>query len=83
MWKITTRGFTLEEVFLADMNLLTNADTAAKCENRASQKSHGDQALSTNTHFLIALHSPNTLPETGLRSCPPEKSGNKVPFAAE
>ena len=45
MWKITTRGFTLEEVLImASMNLLTIADTAAKRENRPSQKSKGDQA---------------------------------------
>ena len=31
----------------------------------------------------IALHSPNALLEAGLRICPPEKSQNKVPFAAE
>ena len=37
MWKITTRGFTLEEVLImAAMNLLTSADTAAKRENRAT-----------------------------------------------
>jgi hypothetical protein len=40
MWKITTRGFTLEEVLImAAMNLLTSADTAAKPEKRVSQKS--------------------------------------------
>jgi len=45
MWKITTRGFTLEEVLImAAMNLLTSADTAAKRENRALQKSQGNQA---------------------------------------
>jgi hypothetical protein len=45
MWKITTRGFTLEEVLImAAMNLLTSADTAAKRKNRPSQKSKGDQA---------------------------------------
>jgi hypothetical protein len=45
MWKITTRGFTLEEVLImAAMNLLTSAEAAAKRENRASQKSKGDQA---------------------------------------
>lgn len=45
MWKITTRGFTLEEVLvMAAMNLLTSAETAAKRENRPSQKSKGDQA---------------------------------------
>ncbi len=45
MWKITTRGFTLEEVLImAAMNLLTSADTAAKRENRSSHKSQGDQA---------------------------------------
>ena len=33
MWKITTRGFTLEEVLImAAMNLLTSADAAAKRE---------------------------------------------------
>jgi hypothetical protein len=47
MWKITTRGFTLEEVLvMAAMNLLTSADAAAKCEKRASQKPKGDQACS-------------------------------------
>jgi hypothetical protein len=45
MWKITTRGFTLEEVLaMAAMNLLTSADAAAKREKRASQKPKGDQA---------------------------------------
>jgi hypothetical protein len=45
MWKITTRGFTLEEVLImAAMNLLTSAATAPKREKRASQKSRGDQA---------------------------------------
>jgi hypothetical protein len=39
MWKITTRGFTLEEVLIMSaMNLLTSADTAAKGEKRASPK---------------------------------------------
>jgi hypothetical protein len=43
MWKITTRGFTLEEILiLAAMNLL--ADAAAKRGKEASQKSKGDQA---------------------------------------
>jgi hypothetical protein len=45
MWKITTRGFTLEEVLImAAMNLLTSAETAAKRENQPSQKSKRDQA---------------------------------------
>jgi hypothetical protein len=45
MWKITSRGFTLEEVLImAAMNLSTSSDTAAKREKRASQKSKGDQA---------------------------------------
>ena len=45
MWKITTRGFNLEEVLImAAMNLLTSTDTVAKREHRASQKSKGDQA---------------------------------------
>ena len=39
MWKITTRGFTLEEVLiLVAMNLLASADAAAKREKRASEK---------------------------------------------
>ena len=39
MWKITTRGFTPEEVLiLAAMNLLASADAAAKREKRASEK---------------------------------------------
>jgi hypothetical protein len=29
--------------------------------------------------LLIALHSPSTLPETGLRICPPEKSRDSDP----
>jgi hypothetical protein len=42
MRKITTRGFTLEEVLImAAMNLLTSA---AKHEKRASPKSKGDEA---------------------------------------
>jgi len=41
MWKITTRGFTLEEVLImAAMNLLTSAKTAAKREDRPSQNSY-------------------------------------------
>jgi hypothetical protein len=45
MWKITARGFTLEEVLImAAMNLLTSADMASKRKNRASQKSKGDSA---------------------------------------
>jgi hypothetical protein len=47
MWKITTRGFTLEEVLImAAMNLLDleSAASTPKRENRASQKSQGDQA---------------------------------------
>ena len=40
MWKITTRGFTLEEVLImAAMNLLASAATAPKREKPASQKS--------------------------------------------
>jgi hypothetical protein len=39
MWKITTRGFTLEEVLImAVMNLLTSVDTAVKRDKRASPK---------------------------------------------
>jgi hypothetical protein len=50
MWKITTRGFTLEEVLImAAMNLLTCSDAAANREKRASQKSQGDQAWNRST----------------------------------
>jgi len=43
MWKITARGFTLEEVLvLVAMNLVASA--VAKLERQASQKSKGDQA---------------------------------------
>jgi hypothetical protein len=39
MWKVTTRGFTLEEILiLAAMNILASADVAAKREKRASEK---------------------------------------------
>jgi hypothetical protein len=40
MWKITTRGFTLQEVLLlAAMNLLASPGTVPHHEKRASQKS--------------------------------------------
>jgi hypothetical protein len=45
MWKITTRGFTLEEVLImAAMNLLASGDSTSKRETRASQEPKGDQA---------------------------------------
>jgi hypothetical protein len=44
MWKITTPGFTLEDVLImAAMNLLTSAESAAKREDRPSQKSKRDR----------------------------------------
>ena len=44
MWKITTRDFTLEEVFfMAARNLLAGADIAQH-KKRGSQQSKGDQA---------------------------------------
>ncbi|HEX8894022.1 MAG TPA: hypothetical protein VF783_11900 [Terriglobales bacterium] len=43
MWKITTRGFTLEEVLImAAINLLASNATAPNHEKAASQKSKGD-----------------------------------------
>jgi hypothetical protein len=46
MWKITTRGFTLEEVLImAAMNLLASADIAQH-KKRASQQSKGDRTWS-------------------------------------
>jgi hypothetical protein len=45
MWKITTRGFTLEEVLImAAMNLLASGESISKRETRASEKPIGDQA---------------------------------------
>jgi hypothetical protein len=50
MWKITTRGFTLEEaLILAAMNLLAGADAAGNREKQTSQKSRGDQAWNEST----------------------------------
>ena len=44
MWRITTRGFTLEEVLIiAVMNLLASNATAPNREKPASQKSKGEQ----------------------------------------
>ena len=46
MWKITTRGFTLEKVFImAARNLLASADIAQH-KKRASQQSKGDRTWS-------------------------------------
>ena len=43
MWKITTRGFTLEEVLImAAINLPAGNATAPNHEKAASQKSKGD-----------------------------------------
>jgi hypothetical protein len=45
MWKITTWGFTLEEVLImAAMNLLASGESISKRETRASEKPIGDQA---------------------------------------
>ena len=51
MWKITTRGLTLEEVLImAAMNLLTSADTSAKRENwvcrNLKESKHATEVLS-------------------------------------
>jgi len=40
-------------------------------------------SLWPNPRFVIALHSPNALLETGLRICPPEKRRDGDPFADE
>jgi hypothetical protein len=50
MWKITTRGFTLEEVLLlATMNLLASHAIVPNHEKRVSQKSQRDQACEGST----------------------------------
>lgn len=50
MWKITTRGFTLQEMLLlAAMNLVASPPTVPNHEKRASQKSQGDQACEEST----------------------------------
>ena len=36
------------------------------------------KSLSPNRRFVIALHSPSGVVETGLRVCPSEKSGAKA-----
>jgi hypothetical protein len=50
---------------------------------RGLQRADKSQLTMPKSRFLIALHSPNALLETGLRICPPEKRRNEVPFAAE
>jgi hypothetical protein len=50
MWKITTRGFTLEEVLiLAAMNLFASPATVPNHEKRTPQKSQGDQVCEGTT----------------------------------
>ena len=50
MWKITTRGFTLQEVLLpAGMNLVARPATVPNHEKQTSQKSQGDQACEGST----------------------------------
>jgi hypothetical protein len=47
MWKITTHGFTLEEVLImAAMNLLTSADTAAQCRRNQNETKRKSEVLS-------------------------------------
>jgi hypothetical protein len=59
MWKITTRGFTLEEVLImAAMNLLASADTA-KFEKRASQASSRRHQKETE-HGIEVLDKANS-----------------------
>ena len=36
------------------------------------------KALSPHHRFVIALHSPGAVAETGLRVCPPEKNARKL-----
>jgi len=36
------------------------------------------KALSPHHRFVIALHSPGGVAETGLRVCPPEKNARKL-----
>jgi hypothetical protein len=75
MWKITTRGFTLEEVLImAAMNLLTSAETAAKRENRASQNSKGDRGgtavMDTSAKTPAMRSQDERLGESNLTSMP-------------
>jgi outer membrane immunogenic protein len=58
MWKITTRGFTLEEVaIMAAMNLLAGADTA-KYEKRASQTSSRRNQKETKMELKYSIQRP-------------------------
>jgi hypothetical protein len=58
MWKITTRGFALEEVLImAAMNLLASAAPPPKREKPAMRKSKGDQGLKvTGPGLLSAIY---------------------------
>jgi hypothetical protein len=41
---------------------------------RSLQRAHKSQLAMAESRLLIALHSPNTLLETGLRMCLPKKA---------
>jgi len=41
------------------------------------------KSLSPNHRFVIALHSPDGVLETGLRVCPPEKKAVKLGYAVQ
>jgi hypothetical protein len=41
------------------------------------------KSLSPHDRFVIALHSPEGIIETGLLVCPSEKKARKLPFGAE
>jgi hypothetical protein len=45
---------------------------------RHSQTLYQVKALSPHHRFVIALHSPYEVAETGLRGCPPEKKAAKA-----
>lgn len=47
--------------------------TRAVCTQASNGYLAKSSSVSPHHRFAIALHSPSTLPETGLQTCPPEK----------
>jgi hypothetical protein len=85
MWKITTRGFTLEEVLiLAAMNLLASADAANARNGRRRNKQGGhtwqkmfDQRRRSRTFRDIRGCEATDRLESGVKKCDPMTSGSE------
>jgi hypothetical protein len=59
---------------MADSRIVGNRKLGKTAFPNASEV----KALSPHHRFLIALHSPDGVAETGLRVCPPEKNARKL-----